>query len=460
MDLFAITSIVVVISAIFGYVNVRFIKLPKTIGLMLIAIIATCLVFATAWFDPRILGAARTLIGYIDFQEVLLDVMLGFLLFAGALHTNFDQLRVQRWPILIFSTVGVVVSTFLVGAASYYVFGALGLQVQFIHCLLFGALISPTDPIAVLGILKAAGVPKKLEAKIVGESLFNDGVGVVVFLTIFSIATGGQQPHRSTTPLESAVAADIDDAAESGSAEAAQEHAAPPDHSPPQETTLRSVATLFGVEVCGGVLLGLQLGTVTFYAMRSIDDYEIEVIITLACVMGGYSLASHLHLSAPLAIVVAGLIVGNDTARGSAMSDQTEDYVDRFWEMVDMLMNAVLFVLIGLELLILRVELVYVYAALAAILFVLAARFISLVAPVKLFSRRLDFVPHSLTIMTWGGLRGGISIALALQMNADMNRDLFVTVTYGVVIFSIIVQGLSVGPLAGRLIGNAKQVAQ
>jgi CPA1 family monovalent cation:H+ antiporter len=441
MDLFAITSIIIALSALFGFVNARLLKLPNTIGLMVVAILFTAILFASAMLDDRILEGARTLVGYIDFQEVLLDVMLGFLLFAGALHTNFDQLRVQRWPIFIFSTLGVVASTLLAGTAAFFAFGALGLPVQFIHCLLFGALISPTDPIAVLGILKKAGVPKKLETKIVGESLFNDGVGVVVFLTIFSIATGGNHTTEGV-PLQAAATLRIDAV----------------DNSPPKSeeaaTTVQNVATLLCVEILGGIALGLALGTLTYLSMRSIDDYEIEVMITLACVMGGYSLASFLHVSAPLAIVVAGLIVGNDKVRGTAMSRETEAYVDRFWEMVDMLMNAILFVLIGLEVLILEVTPAYLVASLMAIVFVLASRYLSLLFPVWFFTKRLEFVPHSLALMTWGGLRGGISIALALQLTSEMNRDLIVTVTYGVVIFSIIVQGLTVGPLARRLIGD------
>ena len=377
----------------------------------------------------------RTLVGYIDFQEVLLDVMLGFLLFAGAMHTNFDQLKVQRLPVLAFSTLGVLASTFLVGISSYFAFNLLGLDVEFIHCLLFGALISPTDPIAVLGILKQARVPKKLETKIVGESLFNDGVGVVVFLTIFSIATSGHHPADAASPVESVLSA---------SAETTELV---------EPTTIQSVATLFGVEVLGGITLGLVLGTITFLSLRSIDDYEVEVMITLACVVGGYALASYLHLSAPLAMVVAGLFVGNDTVRGTSMSEETQIYVDKFWEMLDVLLNAILFVMIGLEILILKVEPSFIYASLIAIVLVLASRYVSLLLPVRFFARRLDFVSHTLQIMTWGGLRGGISIALALQLTTEMNRELFLTVTYGVVVFSIIVQGLTVGPLARRLIG-------
>lgn len=471
MDLFTIASIIIALSALFGFVNVRFLKLPNTIGLMVMAIVFTLVIFASTLFTDRFLLTAQQFIAQVDFPAVLLDVMLGFLLFAGAMHTNFDQLHVQRWPVLAFSTVGVMISTFLVGIATYLIFNAMGLDVHFIHCLLFGALISPTDPIAVLGILKKARVPKKLETKIVGESLFNDGVGVVVFLTIFSIATGGSHPgghdshdassHHAVTESANMISlvsyeadAALDDTAAAVNAtELAHEPAASTAASKSLLQTVQDVLTLFGTEVLGGIALGLVLGTLTFILLRSIDDYEIEVMITLACVMGGYSLAAAWHLSAPLAMVVAGLIVGNDTVRGTSMSKQTETYVDKFWELVDILLNAILFVLIGFELLVLEVNSTFVYAGIVAIVIVLVSRYLSLLAPVHFFAKRLDFVPHTATIMAWGGLRGGISIALALRLTPEMNRDLFLTATYGVVIFSIIVQGLTVGALAKRMIG-------
>lgn len=417
MNLFAIASILIVLSALFGYINVRFLKLPNTIGLMIIAILFTLGLFLTSLVDDSLLHMAENLVGNINFETVLLDIMLGFLLFAGAMHTNFDQLKVQRWPVLLFATVGVITSTFLVAIFSFYVFGFLGLELKFIHCLLFGALISPTDPIAVLGIMKKAGVPKKLETKIVGESLFNDGVGVVVFLTIFSIAGGGGNGDHGVSDLN-------------------------------------SIMILFGQEVMGGILFGAVIGYITYRLLKTIDDYEIEVMITLACVMGGYVLAHKLHLSAPLAIVVAGLIVGNDTVRDSSMSQTTEMFVDKFWELVDILLNALLFVLIGLELLVVNFQMDYVVAGLISIILVLSARYLSLLLPVVLFAKRLNFLPHTTKIMAWGGLRGGISIALALSIPDAMNRDLILTVTYVVVVFSIIVQGLSIAKLTTALIGK------
>ena len=410
MDYFIIIAILVFMSAAFGYINVRFLKLPNTIGLMVITIVFTLAVFALSYFDSTLLDAEKYIIKQIDFKTVLLDIMLSFLLFAGALHTNFQQLKIQRWPILMFSTLGVLVSTFLVGIAMFYILPLFGLEVEFIYCLLFGALISPTDPIAVLGILKKAGVPKKLETKIVGESLFNDGVGVVIFLTIFQFASSSESDIGVT-----------------------------------------DIVKLFGVEVFGGILLGLLLGWIAYRLLKSIDDYDIEVIITLAAVMMGTVIAQKLHISAPLAMVTAGLVVGNDTIRNSSMSEITETYVDKFWELIDILMNTLLFVLIGMEMLVLTFELNYFLAGIVAIFIVLACRYISLLLPINFFKKKLDFVPNTNLIMTWGGLRGGISIALALGLTQEMHRDLFLVITYVVVVFSIIVQGLTVGKLVKKL---------
>ena len=409
MDAYFIATVLIFLSAVFGYINVKFLKMPNTIGLMIITIIFTLGVLLYSYVDPTLLNLERSIISSIDFKSVLLDEMLSFLLFAGALHTNFEQLKIQRWPILLFSTLGVLTSTFLVGSVMYFVLQLLGFEVGFIYCLLFGALISPTDPIAVLGILKKAGVPKKLETKIVGESLFNDGVGVVIFLTIFQIAKSGLD-----------------------------------------ETEAFDVIQLFGQEVLGGILLGALLGYFSYRLIKSIDDYDIEVIITLAAVMGGTLIAHKLHLSAPLAMVTAGLIVGNDTIRSSSMSETTEKYVDKFWELLDILLNAVLFVLIGMEMLVLVLEGKYIVAGLIAIPVVLVCRYISLFLPINIFEKKLDFVPKTNLIMTWGGLRGGISIALALGLSTEMYRDLFLVVTYIVVVFSIIAQGLTVGSLVKK----------
>ncbi len=410
MDYFLIASVLVSLAAVFGFINIKFLKLPNSIGLMLITIIFSLGVLALSNLDSTLLNAEKDIINSIDFQTVLLDVMLSFILFAGALHTNFEQLKVQRWPILVFSTIGVLVSTFLVGTAIFYILQLISLETDYINCLLFGALISPTDPIAVLGILKKAGAPKKLEAKIVGESLFNDGVGVVVFLTIYRIASSGK---GEVTPLH--------------------------------------VLELFGTEVIGGIAMGLLLGYITYRLMRSIDDYDSEVIITLATVMGGTAIAHYFHFSAPLAMVSAGLFVGNDTVRSSTMSETTEVYVDKFWELVDILLNTILFVLIGMEMLVLSFKENYVLAGLIAIPVVLLCRFASLLLPIQFFKRKLNFVPRTNLVMTWGGLRGGISIALALSLTQEMHRELFLVITYFIVVFSILVQGLSIGKLIEKI---------
>ncbi len=411
MDLYEILTALTFLAAIFGYINARFIKLPTAIGLMLIAILFSLASIGIGYFDDTLYNAEVLLIRQIDFESVLMDYMLSFLLFAGALHTNFQQLKVQRWPILMFATLGVLTSTFLVGTLTYYLLGALSLKVGYIHCLLFGALISPTDPIAVLGILKKAKVPKKLETKIVGESLFNDGVGVVIFLTLFGIAAAGVD---SVGPLD--------------------------------------IVKLFGREVFGGIFLGLLLGWLSYRLMRAIDDFSIEIIITLAAVMVGTVVAHKLHVSGPLAMVAAGLIVGNDKVRDAAMSEETERYVDRFWELLDILLNAILFVLIGLEMLILVFEADYILAALLILPIVLASRYVSLWLPVRIFENKLEFVPRTHLIMTWGGLRGGISIALALTLTLEMHRDMFLILTYVVVAFSILIQGVTIEKLVRKVI--------
>ncbi len=410
MDTYVIATVLIVFSAIFGYINVRFLEFPNTIGLMVITIVFTLLVFALSYFDPTLLEKEREFIGHIDFRTLLLDIMLSFLLFAGALHTNFQQLKIQKKPILAFATLSTLISTLLVGIFVYFGLQVIRLDTDFIYCLLFGALISPTDPIAVLGILKKVGAPKKLETKIVGESLFNDGVGVVVFITIFGIANKGLA-HFSVL-----------------------------------HTTLE-----FFQEVGGGLLLGSFIGYTTYKLLKSIDDYDTEVIITIAAVMGGTLFASKIHVSAPLAMVVAGLIVGNDTVRQSAMSEITEQYVDKFWELVDVLLNTILFVMIGMELLVLTFEKEFFLAGVLAIPALLFARYLSLMLPIKFYAKKLDFIKNTNIIMTWGGLRGGISIALALSLPHEMNRDLFLVMTYTVVVFSIIGQGLTVGKLIKKL---------
>ena len=412
MDIFTIITILIVLSALFAYINTKFLKLPFTIGLMIIAMCFTLVIIILGYFEHWVLDEAKLIVGSIDFETVLLEVMLSFLLFAGALHTKLDELNKQRAPILMFATLGVITSTFLIGGMMYLTAGWLGHEIDFIYCLLFGALISPTDPIAVLGILKEAKAPKKLEIKIVGESLFNDGVGVVVFLVILAIAEKGL--------------ASVD---------------------------AEEVGFLFFEEVFGGIALGLLLGWVGFQLMKTIDHYETEVMITLALVMGIYSVAHLLHFSGPLAVVVAGIYIGNKSPQ-IAWSKTTQNYVDKFWELLDVLLNAILFVLIGFELLIITINGEYIMFGLVAIPMVLLARWLALKGPIELFKNKLDFIPRTDLIMTWGGIRGGISIALALSLKPEMERELFITVTYIIVVFSIIGQGLTIGPLVKRIVNK------
>lgn len=414
MSIYNIITILIILSAVFSFINTKFLKLPFTIGLMIIAIIFTLGITILGSFNNLILEEAKLLIGSIDFEAALMDVMLSFLLFAGALHTKLDALKRHKGPIALFATIGVVISTFLIGTMMYYVFILFNYPIDYIYCLLFGALISPTDPIAVLGILKDANAPKKLETKIVGESLFNDGVGVVVFIVIFKIAQQG---------LDS--------------------------------MSFGDVGLLFLEEVVGGIILGLIGGWGAFQLMKVIDNYETEVMITLALVMGISSLALYWHVSGPLAVVVAGLFLGNKAPQ-IAWSSNTHTYVDKFWELVDVLLNALLFVLIGLELLIISLNGQYLLFGIIAIPIGLLARFIALAGPVAFFQKKLDFIPKTNLIMTWGGIRGGISIALALSLEPQMERELFLTVTYVIVVFSIIVQGLSIGPLVKSVLKNLK----
>jgi CPA1 family monovalent cation:H+ antiporter len=339
-----------------------------------------------------------------------MKVMLSFLLFAGAIHVNANELKKEVNSVLAFSTVGVLISTFIVGGLLYFVCKLFHLQVDFIYCLLFGSLISPTDPIAVIGILKKANISRSLEVKISGESLFNDGVAVVVFISIYQLIQAGIK-----------------------------------------NLSFADIAVLFIREAGGGMVLGMILGYIGYLTMKSIDNYKVEVMITLAIVMGGYLLADILHVSGPLAMVLAGLITGNKS-RSVSMSETTQDYIDKFWEMLDEVLNAILFLLIGMEMLVVNFTSVYIWMGIISIGIVLLARFISVLIPLSVLKLKQVFEKHTLTILTWGGLRGGISVALALSLPKDMHGDMFVTITYIVVLFSILVQGLTIGKVAKRLL--------
>ena len=414
MPLFDILAILITLSALFSWVNHRFLKLPTTIGLMLISLLMSLFLLAPIPFTDGLEHDVMLVLAGIDFDQTLLHGMLSFLLFAGALHVNLHDLARQGWVIGILASFGVVGSTFLVGGGAHLLFGWLGLEVPLIYCLLFGALISPTDPIAVMGILKSVGATKSLETKIVGESLFNDGVAVVVFLVLLRIAAGGE------------------------------------------EVTAAGVAELLVHEGLGGLAFGLAAGWVALKMLSHVDNYQVEVLITLALAGGGYALAEHLHLSAPIAVVVAGLLIGN-TGREQAMSDRTIEHLDTFWELIDEILNAVLFVIIGLEVMMISLAGHYLVAGLLAIPLVLTARLVSVGVPIGLMRRFRSFSPGVVTILTWGGLRGGISVAMALSLPEGEPRGVLVTVTYVVVVFSILVQGLTLGRVIRAKAGRAEK---
>ncbi len=410
MKFYTVLTVIISISAVFAYINYRFIKLPTTIGIMAMSLVTSILLVTVGKSIPNLTTSITEMISSIDFHDLLMDAMLSFLLFAGAIHVNSASLKEERWPIAIMATVGISISTFIIGFLTYQLFGIFGMSIDFIYCLLFGALISPTDPIAVLGILKQARIPKSIELKITGESLFNDGVAVVVFLTIMQVAQAG---------LENMSAVEIGE--------------------------------LFLLEAFGGIIYGLALGYLGFYMLKSIDNYQVEVLITIALVMGGYSLAGLLHVSGPLAMVVAGIITGNQ-GRELAMSDITRDYLSKFWEVIDEILNALLFLLIGFEILIIELNSKLITVGAITILVVLLARLISVALPLYSLKTKLNLEKNAVSLLTWGGLRGGISVALALSLPESMYRSELVTITYIVVIFSIIVQGLTIGKVAKRLL--------
>ncbi len=404
---FDLLALLVVLSALFAYFNHRFIRLPLAIGLMLTSLLLSLVLIGVGRIYPEALRETITLVSSIDFADLLLEVMLGFMLFAGAIHIRLEELKKVRLAVVLFSTLSVILNTFLVGTGVFGLLEVFGLPTPYLHCLLFGALISPTDPIAVMSILKEAGVSKSLEMKIAGESLFNDGVGVVVFLSILKIAT-----H-------------------------------------PEAMAWSDIAFLFAQEAGGGLLLGFAAGLGGFALLRSIDNYKVEVLLTLAVVMGCYLVAHRFHVSGPLAVVVAGLLIGNHGKR-LAMSEETTEYVDKFWELVDETLNAILFVLIGLELVVLTFVPSWFALGLIVVVIGLASRFLSVWVPAQIIRLRDTITSHTILVLTWGGLRGGISIALALKLTPDLGRELWLTLTYVVVAFSILVQGLTVGRLAQR----------
>jgi len=403
MSLLSITSILITVSALFAWLNYHTLRLPTTIGIMVISLIfSLILVVLGAFGFEQGVNMAEQLVAQIDFNAALLNGMLGFLLFAGAMHVNLDDLRKAKWVIGLLASIGLFVSTALVGIGTYLVLKVI--ELSFAYCLLFGALISPTDPVAVMGILKTAGVSNELKTKITGESLFNDGVAIVVFLALFGIAVNGDQ------------------------------------------VDFGRIGILFVQEAIGGAVFGFVCGWVVLKMLKHVDNYQVEVLLTLALVAGGSTAAAGLHLSAPIAVVVAGLMIGNH-GRADAMSDVTVQHLDTFWELIDEILNAVLFLLIGLEVMVLSSDSTIWLVGIVLAVLVLLSRLIAVSIPVNALRLHRDFHPHVIKILTWGGLRGGISVALALAIPAGPERDIVVTITYVIVVLSILLQGLTIHKL-------------
>ncbi len=412
MDIFDIIAILFTLSALFSYLNHRFIKLPPLSGVMLISLVIS-LTFMILWhfgvnFEEQ---SIHELIGSINFEKIIFGGLLGLLLFAGALTIDINYIHENKWEIAVLAILGVILSTFIVGSLVYLISSIFHLDLSYMICLLFGALISPTDPIAVIGILKRLGIPKDIEVQIAGESLFNDGIGVVVFITLFDIVVGGRVFN------------------------------------------LGSAAVLLTREVMGGILFGFAAGLVGYKMLKDIDNYVVEILITIALAIGGYVAASSLHISGPLAMVIAGLLIGNH-GRQFAMSEKTRENLDKFWELVDEILNILLFVLIGIEVIIVPMKGKYLSLMLLVIPIVLIARLLSVAIPLVVANPFKKFSANTISILTWGGIRGGISVALALSIPKDYHRDIILAMTYSVVVFSILVQSTTLG----LFIKNTKQI--
>lgn len=407
MTYFHLASLLVVLAALFSYVNFRFVRLPTPIGVAALSLAASLVLIAAGSISPWLRHEAIGLVQQVPFHQALLHGMLAFMLFAGAMHLDFTDLR-REWALISgLALGGTFISTALVTVLSYWIARAAGINLPMSACLLFGALISPTDPIAVLGIMKNVDAPKAMEAQLAGESLFNDGVGVVIFLTAIDLAAGGVAP------------------------------------------TWTAVGLRLFKEVAGGVGLGLLAGVFVYQLMKRVDSYQVEILLTLALAMGGFSLAEALHVSAPIEVVVAGLLIGN-RGRSLGTSQQTRERLDDFWELIDEMLNALLFLLIGLELLVMSRTPLWLVGRLAVIAIVLLVRFVS-VGGIVTAARRFRHVRRgTIRVLTWGGVRGGLSVAMALSIDHGPHRDVIVSSTYAVVVFSVLVQSLTIGPVIRR----------
>jgi len=406
MSFYIILVTIIAISAFFGYINERYIKMPFVIGLFFLSTLFSLLILSLKFWDFTHYSQIKSLIDNLDISKYILEYMLGFLLFAGALHTDWKDIKLQIKPISLFAIFGVILSTLIIAVLFYGLCALLPIQVDFIHCLLFGALISPTDPIAVLGILTKANVPKKIEATIVGESLFNDGVGVVIFIALLEVLkSGGSQIN------------------------------------------FLHFGILFVQESFGGILFGLLAGFILHKLLSTIDHYATEVLLTLAFVMVGYSLCLNFHISGALAMVIMGLFVGN-YKHTKSMSIVTVDYVDKFWELLDVVLNAILFVLISFVIVVIDFKTTYLLVGICSILIVLLSRIIIVYLPKFILPHIINFTNKEIKLIVWGGLRGGLSLALVLSLPEGQSKNVLLIATYVCVVFSILVQGLTIGKLA------------
>ena len=409
-------AIILICVSVFGLINHRFLKLPLTVGLVIIALLSGISVLLVDFILPSLnfSDVLRTWLNEIDFNRTLMNGMLSFLLFAGALHVDLNSLMKAKLHVSVLATIGVLISTFINGTFFYYLTQIFGFNIEYIYCLIFGVIVTPTDPVAVLALLKRLKIPKKLEAIIGGESLFNDGVAVVIFSVLLTIAFGSATGHGSHGSMDAS-----------------------------------AILALFAQEAFGGALLGFVAGYLTYWLLKFVDDYVIEIIATLALVTGAYSLALNLHISGPIAMVIAGVFIGN-TGKQFAMSEKTRVHVTDFWHLIDEILNAALFVLIGFEVIVLSANLNIISLSIVAVVVAVFARFIAVFIPLQFLSALIKKEPGEIQILTWAGLRGGISIALALSLPDIEIKPLIVTATYGVVIFSILIQGLTIERLIKR----------
>ncbi len=404
MNLYFALTILICLSAGFAYVNQRILKLPFVIGLFVLSTILSLFVISSKLWLNIPVAEIKSFIELANIDKIVINILLGFLLFAGALHTNWENLKKQIKPIATFALGGVLLSTIIIACLFYGLIQLFNLQIDFLYCLIFGALISPTDPIAVLGILTKANIPKKTQYTIVGESLFNDGVGVVVFIALLDTLTTGT-------------------------------------------FSLSHFGILFLQEAVGGILMGLILGYALYLLLKSVDHYQTEILLTLAFVMAGYSFCNYIHISGALAMVVMGLIVGN-YKQNIAMSDTTQEFVNKFWELLDVILNAVLFILIAFVLIVIEFKTKYILIGLISVLIVLVSRIIIVFLPHFIFPKLLKLTNKEAKIISWGGLRGGLSIALVLSLPENETKNILLIATYFCVLFSIIIQGLTIEKLA------------